>query len=203
MGIRPISLISAAAALSAVLIPGAFAQKTVTATSGSASMSFSANMSNFLTPLGLSVGTVNPTSFSHNNTATLTLATGVVDLDSGAVNLVYNGGFTIEGAGSTTIRFQNLTIDSTGKTPVMTAIVVVNNQVWGRYMLFDLTPPASMSLPFSTHGVNWTLNGVQLALDPSASALLNSIYGVSQFSPGVNLATMNLSTKVSGDDWSY
>jgi hypothetical protein len=191
-----------AVVLSAVLVPSTFAQNTVTATSGSATISFSSNMSSFLTPLGLSVGQVDPTSISHGN-ATLTLATGVVDLASGGVNIVYSGGFTIEGAGSTTIRFQNLTIDTTGNTPVMTAIAVVNNQIRGRYTLFDLTPAAGTTLPFTLHGVNWTLNGVQLALDTSTTTLLNSVYGVSQFTGGVNIATMNLATKVSSGDWTY
>lgn len=94
-------------------------------------------------------------------------------------------------------------IDTTGKKPVITGIVIVDNKVWGRYPIFDLALPAGTTVPLKTKGNTLALANVGVTLDATAAAALNKAYGVSQFTPGFDIGTAKVTAYISSNDWTY
>lgn len=189
-----------AAVVTLTLLP-ANAQRTVTAYTGITRITISSQFSNALSALSVSVGQVNPSMIS-GSTVDLLLVNGVIDLDTGLGNLVHSGGITFQG-GSTTVRLQSFIVDTTGKTPMLSAIIVVDNKVWGRYPLFDLTLFSGTTIPLKVKGNTLAMRGVKITLDPAASAMLNKVYAVSQFTSGFDIGTADITAYVSMKDWTY
>lgn len=81
---------------------------------------------------------------------------------------------------------------TTGKTPILTAIVIVDNKIRGRFPLFDVTLPSSDTLPLKVKGNTLALGTANITLDASASAMLNDVYHVSQFTPGFPIGTADI-----------
>lgn len=190
-----------AAAVLSLLSISAVAQSTVTAYAGATDVTLSNTFLGALKALSVNVGQVNPTMIS-GATATLPIVNGVIDRATAKGNLLHSGGLTFQG-GQTTVRLQSFIIDTTGSTPVITGVVVANNQVVGRIPLFDVTLPAGFTLPLKTRGNTLALMGVKLTLDAKAAAALNSVYGVSQFTAGFSIGTANVTAYVSSSDWTY
>lgn len=152
MKMRMLAATLCAAAVFALPANHAIAQRAVTAYAGATDVTLSANFVGALKALGVNVGKVNPTMIS--GMATFPITGGVIDLDTAMGNIVHSGGLTFSG-GTTTVRLQSFIIDTTGKMPVITGIVVVDNEVWGRYPLFDLMWPAGTTVPLKTRATPW------------------------------------------------
>lgn len=200
MKIRHLAAIGAAAAMLTTFTT-ANAQSTVTAYTGITRVTLSTQFTGALSALSVSVGQVNPTMIS-GSTADFLMVNGVIDLDTGSGNLVHSGGLTFQN-GSTTVRLQSFIVDTTGKTPMLTAIVIVDDKVWGRFPLFDLTLPSNDSFPLKVKGNTLALGTANITLDASASAMLNNVYHVSQFTPGFPIGTADITAYVSRKDWTY
>ncbi|WP_109485522.1 hypothetical protein [Occallatibacter savannae] len=194
MKLRIVSL--CAAALFALLPINATAQSAVTAYGGSTDVTLSSTLTSALSSLGVKIGYDHPAVVS-GATATFPIVSGVIDLKTSAGTLLHSGSLTFDAASDNTkVSLQAFVISTASKTPVLSGEVVVNNAVWGRYNLFDLTLPAGTTLPLKPNGNTLWLKGVKLTLDPSMSAMLNKVYGVSQFTPGFEVGTANLSAVV-------
>ena len=200
MKMRILAASLCAAVLCALPINQANGQKAVTAYAGATDVTLSSNFVSALKALGVNVGQVNPTMLS--GMATFPITGGVVDLDTAMGNIVHSGGLTFSG-GSTTVRLQSFIIDTTGKKPVITGIVVVDNKVWGRFPLFDLMLPAGTTIPLKPKGNTLALSNVGVMLDATAAAALNKAYGVSQFTAGFDIGTAKVVAYVSSNDWTY
>jgi hypothetical protein len=185
-----------AAAMFAVLTTHATAQAAATAYSGATDVTLSSTLTGSLSSLGVKVGYDHPAMFS-GTTATFPIVTGVIDLKTSAGSLLHSGALTFDAqSDATKVRLQAFVISTASKPPVLSAVVVVNNAVWGRYNVFDLTLPAGTTLPLKPSGNTLMLKGVKLTLDPSMSAMLNKVYGVSQFTPGFEVGTANVTANV-------
>lgn len=185
-----------AAAMFALLSVNATAQRAVTAYSGATDVTLSSTLLTSLTSLGVKVGYDHPAMVS-GGTATFPLVTGVIDLNTSAGSLLHSGALTFDATSDATkIRLQAFVISTASKPPVLSAVVVVNNAVWGRYNVFDLTLPAGTTLPLKPSGNTLMLKGVKLTLDPSMSTMLNKVYGVSQFTPGFDVGTASVTANV-------
>ena len=194
MKLRIVSL--CAAAMFALLSVNATAQHAVTAYSGATDVTLSSTLLTSLTSLGVKVGFDHPAMVS-GATATFPLVTGAIDLNTSAGSLLHSGALTFDAqSDATKVRLQAFVISTASKPPVLSAVVVVNNAVWGRYNVFDLTLPAGTTLPLKPSGNTLMLKGVKLTLDPSMSATLNKVYGVSQFTPGFDVGTANVTANV-------
>lgn len=185
-----------AAAMFALLSVNATAQRAVTAYSGATDVTLSSTLLTSLTSLGVKVGYDHPAMVS-GGTATFPLVTGVIDLNTSAGSLLHSGALTFDATSDATkVRLQAFVISTASKPPVLSAVVVVNNAVWGRYNVFDLTLPAGTTLPLKPSGNTLMLKGVKLTLDPSMSTMLNKVYGVSQFTPGFDVGTASVTANV-------
>lgn len=185
-----------AAAMFALLSVNATAQRAVTAYSGATDVTLSSTLLTSLTSLGVKVGYDHPAMVS-GGTATFPLVTGVIDLNTSAGSLLHSGALTFDATSDATkVRLHAFVISTASKPPVLSAVVVVNNAVWGRYNVFDLTLPAGTTLPLKPSGNTLMLKGVKLTLDPSMSTMLNKVYGVSQFTPGFDVGTASVTANV-------
>jgi hypothetical protein len=185
-----------AAAMFALLSVNATAQRAVTVYSGATDVTLSSSLLTSLTSLNVKVGYDHPAMVS-GATATFPLVTGVIDLSTSAGSLLHSGTLIFDAqSDATRVRLQAFVISTASKPPVLSAEVVVNNAVWGRYNVFDLTLPAGTTLPLKPSGNTLMLKGVKLTLNPSMSAMLNKVYGVSQFTPGFDVGTANVTANV-------
>jgi hypothetical protein len=174
----------------------AFAQQTKTVDFGQTSVALSSTLTSALQSLNVSLGTVSPTHV-FGGTATFPVTGGAIDLDTALANILHSGGLTLE-AGNTQVRLQSFNIDTTGATPVLTGLVVVNNQLVGRLPLFNLTLPSGITLPLQLEaGFILQLKGVGVTLTPQAAAALNKVFSVKAFTGGLDIGTASVFAIVS------
>jgi hypothetical protein len=141
-----------AAAMFALLSVNATAQRAVTVYSGATDVTLSSSLLTSLTSLNVKVGYDHPAMVS-GATATFPLVTGVIDLSTSAGSLLHSGTLIFDAqSDATRVRLQAFVISTASKPPVLSAEVVVNNAVWGRYNVFDLTLPAGTTLPLKPSG---------------------------------------------------
>lgn len=185
-----------AAALFALLPLNAIAQGAATAYGGSTDVTLSPTLISALGSLGVKIGYDHPAVVS-GATASFPITSGVIDLKTSAGTLLHSGALTFDAqSNATKVSLQAFVISTASKPPVLSAEVVVNNAVWGRYNVFDLMLPTGTTLPLKPNGNTLWLKGVKLTLDPSMSSMLNKVYGVSQFTPGFDVGTANVSAVV-------
>lgn len=166
----------------------ATAQQTHTIYDGRTSVKLSSPFTGALADLDVAVGTIFPTEL-EDGSVDFPVTGGAIDLDTAAANILHSGGLTLK-AGDTQVRLQSFIIDTTGKVPVITGIVVVDNALVGRITLFDLTLPSGFTLPLHLDNHHkLSLSGVGVWLDPGAAAALNSVFHVSAFKGGLSVGT--------------
>ena len=161
------------------LTSAAFAQRTTTLNFGQTSVTLSPTFTGALKTLGVTPGAVAPSAIFGDQTF-FPIIGGAVDLDSAAGNIIHSGGLTLT-AGGIEIRLESFIIDTTSTTtgaPVLTGLVLKNNQLLGRFPLFNLALPPNFSLPLTSNGFFLLLDNVGLTLNPTAAGLLNSVYGL-------------------------
>lgn len=116
----------------------------------------------------------------------------MVDLQTARGEIVHSGGLTLT-AGSTEVRLQSFTIDTTGSSPVLTGLVVVNNKLVGRLPLFNLQLRAGITLPLKPSGEGvLRLKGVGVVLTGPAANALNGVYGTTALKGGFGIGTANV-----------
>ena len=129
-----------------------------------------------------------------NGTSTFRVTEGAIDLQTAAGEVEHSGGYLVV-AGGTTIRIQNLTLDSSNpQAPVLTALFVVNDKFVGRIALFNLQVPAGLTLPLQPVAGVEQINGFTLFLAPAAATEINAIFGGPAVQAGTNLGTANVYT---------
>ena len=104
-----------------------------------------------------------------------TIAGGVIDLGSMEGELDHKGGIAISCyGGDPVVSLHNFKVDTTGDTPVITAMAAVNGSFEGRVPLFVPTGDPDVSVS------NWNrlnLGKVELLLTDDAATLLNESLG--------------------------
>ncbi len=188
-----------AAAVAAALLSStaAFAQNTHTIFTGRTSVKLSSTFTTALADLDVSVGRVFPTEMEDGAVA-FPITGGAIDLDTAAGNILHSGGLALT-AGDTHVSLQSFIIDTTGATPMITGLVIVNGKLVGRLPLFDLTLAAGFSLPLHLNENRLVLSGVGATLDWQAAAALNTVFKVSAFKGGFDIGTA--SVKAYGAGW--
>lgn len=178
-------------ALLCLMSVAAFAQKTKTVGFGQTTVKLSSTFTSALKSLDVTLGVVAPTGV-YDGAALFPITGGAIDLDTALGNIVHSGGLTLE-AGGTQVRLQNFIIDTTGSAPVITGLVVIDNQLVGRVPLFDLALPSGVKLPLGLEaGFILQLNGVGVTLSADAAAALNKVYSVSAFAAGLDIGTADV-----------
>ena len=164
-----------------ILCVGAFAQSPNVVT-GTTYVTFSKSFVTAAQSLGLSLGTVSPTEVVQG-TAGFPITGGALEIDNAKGEILHNGGLTIR-AGSTTVRLQDYVIDTTGASPVITGLVVVDGKVLGRVPLFNVLLPANFTLPLRPKNGILDVKYPKLTLTSTAATALNQVFGTTAFKSG-------------------
>jgi hypothetical protein len=171
-----------------------YAQKTVTAVSGTTNVTLDSSFLSALSSLGVAPGVVQPTML-NGATVNFPITGGAVDLDTGIGQLTHSGGLTLT-AGSTVATLQTFIIDSTGPMPVVTGLVVVNGKMAGRLPLFDLHAPPGTMAPLHLMDGMLNLNGFWITLDPMGAAALNHVFHITALKGGMQVGTVQVSAQM-------
>jgi hypothetical protein len=166
----------------------ASAQETNIVESGETTVALSSGFLNALQSLGVAPGVIAPTQLT-STTVNFPINGGAIDLKTAIGNIGHTGGLTLS-AGGTVISIENFTIDTTGKSPIITGLVVANGPLVGRITLFDLALPGSFKLPLAQYrSVLVDLQGVTVTLDGAAANALNQAFNTSAFKAGFGIGT--------------
>lgn len=189
------SLVATAALL---LASSAFAQKTKAVIFGTTSVQLSSEFTGGLKSLGLEANTVSP-SMLAGGTVTFPIVAGAIDLDTAAGEIIHSGGLVLENeekneSDETAVRLQSFTIDTTNpQKPILTGLVILNNQLLGRFPLFNLALPSGITLPLKAEGgFVLQLNGVGVTLTQTAATTLNSVYKTKALTAGFPVGTASV-----------
>jgi hypothetical protein len=166
------------------------AQQATTVEYGRSILVFNPAFTSGIAGLGATLGGVGFSSVDSTGTIVFPVVNGVVDLQTGSGEVQHLGGISVN-ANGIAMRLQNFVIDTT-KAPVLTALLVVNNQLIGRIPLFDLVVPPGTSLPLPTTVGVLQLNGFAVTMDPTGAATINGIFGAPAVYGGQPVGTLNL-----------
>lgn len=146
------------------------------------------------------LGALNALSLSAGGVGDSRLSSGIIGfpITNGALDLANAKGEINHGGGlflatrTTRVELLSFNIDTTGATPTITGIVLVNGDFVGRIPLFNLTLP-TLTLPLQPHAFGTLfIPGVKVALAPEAAAALNQVFGVTAFAGGFNIGTASV-----------
>src|SRR5271168_410636 len=127
----------------------------------------------------------------QNNSFTFRAVAGALDLTTSAGEVEHSGGLLINAAGSTA-RIQNFTLDTSNPTgPVITAEFIFNDHFVSRMPLFNVQPPAGISLPFQLQSGVLQVNGLGLTLASATATALNTLFGAQVVQAGTNIGSAN------------
>jgi hypothetical protein len=127
----------------------------------------------------------------QNNAITFRATAGALDLTTSAGEVEHTGGLLINAAG-TILRIQNLTLDTSNPTaPVVTAEFIVNDHFVARMALFNVQPPAGLTLPFQLQAGVLQINGIGLTLAPATATAINTVLGGQYLQAGTPIGTAN------------
>ena len=176
----------------------AIAQNTKIFQFGETNVKLSSGFLDALQTLKVTPGVIAPTQLSGTD-VDFPIIGGALDLDTALGNVEHSGGLTLT-AGNTVLGIQNFIIDTTGKTPVITGLAVLNGAVVGRITLFDLVLPSNFKLPIKLYyGSVLYLKGITVNLDGGAAATLNQIFGTDAFTGGFNIGTATVEALISNE----
>lgn len=166
----------------------AMAQKTRIVQFGTTNVNLSSGFLDALQTLNVTPGVIGPTELLGTQ-VNFPIIGGAIDIDTALGNIEHSGGLTLS-AGQTVLAIQNFTIDTTGKTPVITGLAVLNGGIVGRITLFNLVLPSNFKLPIHLYyGSVLYLPGVTVKLNAGAATTLNQIFGTSAFTGGIDIGT--------------
>ena len=175
----------------------AFAQETKIVESGETTVALSSGFLNALQSLGVTPGVISPTQL-NGTTVNFPINGGALDLKTALGNIGHSGGLTLS-AGGTVVSIANFTIDTTGKSPVITGLVVANGTLVRRITLFDIALPGNFKLPLTQYrSVLIDLQGVTVTLDGAAANALNQAFNTSAFKAGFGIGTARVRAFTNG-----
>jgi len=177
--------------LTLALATSAVQAQTKTIGFGQTSVALSSGFVSALHTLGLTPGVVRPSDFGDGK-VTFPVMGGAFDLQTARGEISHAGGLTLT-ASSTEVRLQSFTIDTTGPSPVLTGLVVVDDKLVGRVPRFNLQLPAGLSLPVKPSSERVLhLKGVGLTLTSTAAAALNGVFKTNALAAGFEIGTANV-----------
>jgi hypothetical protein len=185
-------------AVSCMLSVTAHAQNTDTIEAGRTTVTLAASFVSALGSLGVTPGTVRPTELKDGR-VNFPITGGAFDLDTALGQVVHSGGLTLT-AGNTEVRIQSFIIDTTGSTPVITGLVVVDNKLVGRIPLFNLSLPNGITLPIKPKYGVFKIEGIGVTLTATAAGALNTVFHVTALTSGFDIGTASVVALLGCDD---
>ena len=175
-----------------------FAQ-TVPVASGRTSVTLSSDFLGALTTLQVRPGVAGQGRLV-GAVASFPITQGSVDATNARGEIFHTGGITLDAGTSTRVQLLNFTIDTSGNSPILSGVVLVNGSLVGRIPLFSLRLPAGLALPLAPRGgAVVDLNGVGVLLSRDAADALNGVFRVTAFVQGFNIGTANVRAILDAD----
>lgn len=113
-----------------------------------------------------------------NSSVSFPIASGSVDLNTVAGELQHKGGLVIQADGRQ-IQLLNFTLDITGSQPTISAQLVIDGSISGRFPLFLVQPPVNLALPLQPQGGMIVIKQASLFLSQAGASAFNSLFGLS------------------------
>ncbi len=158
--------------------------------SGQTAVTLSSGFLDAMNSLGVTVTPVLPgQSFAQG--VSFPVSGGTLDLATARGEISHGGGLEFT-AGSTKVQMLNFVIDTT-ETPKLTGAVISNGTLIGRGTLFDLTLPALNVPLMAMNDVLIMVPETKLMLSAAAAEGLNTLFGVTAFTPGFEIGTAKVS----------
>jgi hypothetical protein len=167
------------------------AQNASTVEYGRTILIFNPAFTSGIASLGATLGGVGFSSVDSTGMIVFPVVSGAVDLQTGAGEVNHLGGISVI-ANGISVRLQNFLLDTTKATPVLTALLVVNNKLMTRIPLFDLVVPGGTTLPLPTTVGVLQLNGWAVTMDATGAATINAIFGAPAVYGGQPVGSLNL-----------
>lgn len=192
-GIRKLSFVLAFSLCAAVLHA-----QTYSVESGKTSVALDAGFVSALKSLGVTPGTIGPTTIS-GGMATFPAVAGAFNVNNAKTQILHSGGLTLSGS-KARVRLQSYIIDTLSGSPVVTGIVVVNGIIVKRIALFDVHLPSGIKFPLMpANGDMLALSNIELTLNSGAATALNNVFGVNAFMGGMKIGKAKVSLTVYED----
>lgn len=182
-----------------LLMTVAGSAQTVPIASGRTSVTLSTEFLGALTSLQVRPGTIGQGRLA-GAVLSYPITQGSMDARNARGEVFHTGGLSLEAGTTIRVQLLNFTIETTGNSPVLTGLVVVNNAVVGRIPLFALQLPSNLTLPLSPRGGALVeLNGVGVVLAKDAADALNGVFNVTAFTPGFRIGTASVRALLDSD----
>jgi hypothetical protein len=162
----------------------------VLAAGGTTSVQLSEELIAALSSLQVQPGVTNGSSLSPEGLANFPISGGAIDLGTVKAELTHRGGLSLSTA-QTNVKLTDFVITTVDNKPVLTGLVIVNDDLVLRAPLFNLALPA-VQPPLNPRGIVLKIPDVGVALTSEAASLLNSTFGVDAFTPGFNIGTADV-----------
>lgn len=113
----------------------------------------------------------------QNGSLSFPIAKGAIDLNTVAGELRHTGGLVITADGRQ-IQLLNWVLDTTGSTPTITVLFVIDGSVSGRFPLFLVQPPVNLNLPLQPQGGVLSIHQASLFLSQAGATTFNNLFGL-------------------------
>jgi hypothetical protein len=156
---------------------------------GVTSLQVDPNFAAGLNSLGVTEKAISPAVLS-SGIVVFPVIGGALDASTERGEIIHSGGLEFD-AGSITVQLKELTIDTTGATPVISGLIIANGSMVGRIVLFNLAPNSTSAVP----GPGFTAalsSNASVTLAASAATSLNSMLNTSVLQAGLPIGTATI-----------
>jgi hypothetical protein len=165
------------------------AQSNIAIGAGVTTLRFAQSFESTVATSGLTLGAVGESSVLQG-LFLFPVAEGAIDIDSGRGEILHGGGFHLV-AQNLDVTFLNLIMDTTGATPFVTGVLVVNNAMTLRIPIFDAQLPP-LTLPLDIRRGTVDIPSTSITLRPEAAEILNQIITPTTFTSGQPVGTSEM-----------
>jgi hypothetical protein len=148
-----------------------------------------------LNSLGVAPGSIEPGRIVSRKAgvfAVFPITAGEIDLGTVKGEIDHAGGLSLS-AGKTKVELTSFLIDLTGATPVLTGLVIVNDNLVGRLALFDLS---LVSSSVSAKERTLKVNNVAVTLTDGAAQALNGVFNINALQKGLVIGTAKVQARL-------
>ena len=173
----------------------AIAAPTEATSGGNTSVLLAPSFLSALTSLGVAPGPVEPGRIFSRKTgviAAFPITAGEIDLGALKGEIDHAGGLSLS-AGKTKVELTSFIVDLTSAAPVLTGLVIVNDNLVGRLPLFDLNVAAS---GVSAKQQLLKVNNVTVTLTDQAAQALNGVFNINALAKGLPIGTATVRARL-------